>query len=87
MANPKKPSDKELLELGKKLQDFYDSGYVDKKQSILFAVYKGIASGLGAIIGGTIVIALLLWILGLFDHVPLIGHFVDSVQNTIQSGQ
>lgn len=85
MAKAKKSKQEEQQELGKKLQQFYDSGYINKKQTILFSFYKGIASGFGVIIGGTIVLALIMWIVGLFDEVPLIGHFVDSFNNTIES--
>lgn len=73
------------IELGKKLQQFYASGYVNKKQALLFSFYKGIASGFGVIIGGTILIALLIWILSQFGQVPILGHFVDSLRHTIDS--
>lgn len=77
--------EQEQLELGKKLQQFYNLGYVNKKQALLFTFYKGIASGFGVIIGGTIVIALLVWILSQFGQVPGIGHFVNTIQQTIDS--
>jgi hypothetical protein len=79
--------EKQQLELGKKLQQFYDLGYVNKKQAILFTFYKGLASGFGAVIGGTIIVALLLWLLSQFGQVPLIGHFTDSVRQTINASK
>ena len=87
MATNLTPEEKRQLELGKKLQQFYNLGYADKKQAILFTFYKGVASGLGAIIGGTVVLALLLWILGHFGQVPLVGHFTDSVRQTINNNR
>jgi len=39
------------------------------------------AGGVGAFLGGTIVIALLLWTLSLFDQVPFIDAIVDSVRS------
>ncbi len=83
MSNSKKLDQNELIDLGKKLQDFYNQGYVNKKQAILFSFYKGIAAGAGAFIGGTIVIALLLWILSLFSQVPLLTHFVNNIQHLL----
>ena len=82
MASSKKTDD-ELLELGKKLQQFYDSGYVNKKQTFLFSFLKGLASGLGAFLGGTIVIGLLLWLLSLVGHVPFVDHIVNPIQDTL----
>lgn len=79
--------EKQQLELGKKLQQFYNLGYVSKKQAILFSFYKGVASGFGAIIGGTIIVALLIWILSQFGQVPLAGHFVNSIRQTINTNR
>lgn len=85
MASTKKLQDDELLELGKKLQQFYDMGYVNKKQTILFSFYKGLAGGLGAFLGGTIIVGLLLWILSLFNNVQFVNHIVNNLHHTLQS--
>lgn len=83
MPSTRDPNQDRLVELGKKLQDFYDSGYVNKKQAILFAFYKGLASGLGAFLGGTIVIGLLLWIVSLGNHLPFLNHIVTNLRQTL----
>ena len=70
----------ELLNLGKKLQQFYNMGYVSKKKALLFTFYRGLAYGAGIFIGGTVVIALVIWILSLFTHVPLAGHFINQLR-------
>ena len=85
MGRTKNSTQAEQLELGKKLQQFYDAGYVNKKQSITFAFYKGIASGFGVFLGGTIVIGLLLWLLSLFGQIPIIGHFIHTLHQTLQN--
>ncbi len=77
-------TDKEFIELGKKLQDFYETGYINKKQALKFTFLKGMASGLGAFLGGTIVIALLLWVLSFFENIFLLNHVVDIFQNTLK---
>jgi hypothetical protein len=76
----KKLSDKQLQDLGKKLVTLYETGYVDKKQALTWSFLKGLAGGLGAFLGGTIVIALLLWILSAFDQLP----FVDAIRDSLQ---
>lgn len=76
----KKLSDKQYEVLGKKLVSFYELGYINKKQALLFSFLKGVAGGLGAFLGGTIVIGLLLWALSLFDQVPFIDALRDSLR-------
>lgn len=46
---------------------------------------RGIFLGLGTAIGGTLVIALLVWMLGLFVNIPGIGEKAEQVQQTFQS--
>ena len=87
MASRLIPEEKQQLELGKKLQQFYNLGYINKKQAVLFTFYKGLASGFGAIIGGTIIVALPLWVLTRFGQVPLIGHFTNSIRQTINASR
>lgn len=45
---------------------------------------RGIFFGLGSVLGGTVVIALLAWILHFFVQLPLIGDPARDVQQTIQ---
>jgi hypothetical protein len=45
----------------------------------------GILRGVGTIIGATVVIALVVWLLSLLGHIPFIGPLVDHAKNTIQS--
>lgn len=78
-------AEREQIELGKKLQAFYEAGYVDKKQALGFSFLKGLASGIGGVIGATLVLALLLWILGSLNEVPLIGPITESIKTTIES--
>lgn len=75
------------LELGHQLANIYDMGYANRKKAYWFSLLKGMLSGLGGIIGATIGIAIILWILSLFSQVPLIGHFVDNIQNTLNSSR
>ena len=57
-----------------------------------FTIYKlnffrGIFFGLGSVLGGTIVIALIIWILSTIGHLfPPINHYVNDTVHTIQQG-
>jgi len=75
------PREQQLLELGRMLEKFYEMGYTSPKKALVFSLLKGIASGAGAFIGGTLVIGLLLWGLSMFDELPFINLIIESLQN------
>lgn len=83
-SQKKTETEKEQIELGKKLQAFYDSGYVNRSQAFWFSFLKGVLGGLGSVIGATVAIAILLWVLSGLDQVPFVGHFSESVRETLQ---
>ncbi len=76
--------DAELLELGKKIHEFFETGYVSKKQALGLSFLKGAATGAGAFIGGTLVVSLLLWMLSLFDSLPFLGEIIDKARATLE---
>jgi hypothetical protein len=79
---PKKP---DYEQLGRMLENIYETGYADRKKIYSMSFVKGIATGFGGVIGATVMIALFIWVLSLFNDIPLIGNFVDSVQSTLES--
>ncbi len=86
----KKPQSKSKTDyehLGKMLSEIYESGYIDHHRAYKTSFIKGMMSGLGGVIGATIVLALLLWLLSLFQEIPLVGPFLDSVQDTLKSAK
>ena len=83
----KKKTSTEYEQLGRAVSAVFESGYLDKKMAYKTSFIKGVFSGLGGVIGATIVLALLLWILTLFSRVPLIGGFIDKAQHSIQQSK
>lgn len=71
-------------QLGRKLVSVYESGYLSKGQLYKASFLKGIFAGMGGVIGATIFVALILWLLSLFHHIPLIGPFVNAIKSSIQ---
>lgn len=78
---------KEYEQLGKLIASVYESGYLDKKQAYKTSFIKGVFSGLGGVVGATLVVGILLWVLSFFGSVPLIGRFTDKVEQSVQSVQ
>lgn len=72
-------------QLGHMLQNIYESGYIDRNTLYKTSFLKGIVAGLGGVIGATIVVALLLWILSILVETPIVGPLFDNLQDTIQS--
>jgi len=82
MARLNNPAEYEKL--GRTVAAIYESGYLDKKQMLKMSFLKGIVSGLGGVLGATIFVSLIIWLLSFFGSVPLVGRFGDKVQNTVQ---
>lgn len=78
-------SKKQYENIGRALVNVYETGYLDASKSLRWSFLKGLAQGLGGVIGATILVALLLWILSLFGELPFVGRVTEQVQDTIQS--
>lgn len=77
-------SDKKRLEFAKQVEYMYEAVNPNWRKLLTFAFLKGIATGLGVFLGGTIVVALLLWILSGLGEVPFLNHLTDKVEHTLQ---
>jgi hypothetical protein len=74
----------EYQKLGRQIESMYDAVNPDRTSLYRTAFLKGVAQGVGGIIGATVVVALLVWLLSLFQEIPGLGHVIDSVRHTLQ---
>ncbi len=62
---------------------FYDF-HRSRSQVYVMNFVRGIMFGAGSVIGGTLVVALVIWVLSLLGNViPPLGDFFDGVSNTL----
>lgn len=75
----------DYAQLGKQVVNLYDTLKPNRTAVYRGNFLKGVAGGLGGVVGATVGVALLLWVLSLFGQIPIVGHFVDVVRHTIQN--
>ena len=81
---PKKElTPKEASDAAKALEVVFAAGLIGKKKLYWENFVRGVTMSMGTIVGATIGIALLLWVLSLFQTTPLIGPLIRNATNTI----
>lgn len=87
MSNKKLTTTKKLEyeSIGKLLESAYMANSDIRAKVLWFSFLRGLFYGLGIFLAGTLVIGLIIWILGLFDQVPLIGPFIEKIVNNLNS--
>lgn len=67
------------------IEDLFHDFNRNRVQVYKMNFVRGIFFGLGSVLGGTVVIALLAWIMSFFVDLPGIGNSIEQVQQSIQS--
>lgn len=84
----KKLDDKTYINLGKQFQGLLDENYAVLQpawpERIKISVLRGFFSGMAGVIGATIGIALLVFVLYQFQGVPVIGNFFENLANLLK---
>lgn len=75
---------KKELDLQKALEVLFASEYINHHKLYLHNFIRGVFFGAGSLMGATVVIAFVLWVLSIFDSVPLIGPLIDSTKESIE---
>lgn len=69
------------------LDDLFEDYYKRRKQIYVMNLIRGIFFGFGGVIGGTIVVALLLWILSALQYIPFFDGIFEAAQKSIEERQ
>lgn len=68
------------------LEDLFNDFNRNRFTVYKFNFFRGIFFGLGSVLGGTVVLALLVWLLNLTGHlIPGVADFVDQVVQVMQT--
>lgn len=70
--------------LGKQVAALYDAINPDRKGLYRTAFLKGVVTGLGGVIGATVVVALIAWLLTLAGTVEIFKPLTNNVKESIQ---
>ena len=79
-----KPTTKDYEKLGRMLEAVFESGYANHWRVFRVNFIRGLFFGLGSVLGGTIIIAMVLWILSFFSELPVVGDFVQTIESTVE---
>jgi len=91
MANTKTSqiSAADYEKLGRAVESAIITDYIvmlrSTRQQVWSSFVRGLFAGLGGVIGATLVVAILVELLHTFGTAPVIGHFLTSLGQTIQS--
>lgn len=66
------------------LDDIFDDIYHSRPRIYKVNFIRGIFFGVGSALGGTVVVALIVWILTFFVQLPGVGPFLNDAQNNIE---
>lgn len=70
-------------QLAKALEVFVDSGHIDHSRVYRVNFWRGVFFGLGGALGGTLVIASIIYILSLFTELPWVGNIAEAIRDSI----
>lgn len=78
-----KPLSKREKQLAAEAMEYFIQ-YVSSPWRIIWVNFlAGVFRGLGALIGASIVLALIIWVLALLVDVPLVGQYAEEVKATV----
>lgn len=70
------------------LEDLFYDFHRSRQQVYWMNFFRGIFFGVGSVLGGTLLVALIIWVLNLFVNIPGgFGDFVSYIVHVVQSKQ
>jgi hypothetical protein len=67
------------------IEDLFYDFHQSRKEVYTMNFVRGIFFGLGSALGGTLVIALIIWLLSFFVQLPWVGDDIEQFQQSLQN--
>lgn len=77
---------KDYEKIGRMMVEIVGTNYSNKLRFFGFSFMRGVVYGLGIFIGGTIIVAIVIWLLTTFNDAPVIGPILDKLLDLINAG-
>jgi hypothetical protein len=68
-------------------EEFFNDYYKRRRQVYHMNLVRGIWFGFGSVLGGTLLITILLWVLSLFHQIPFLNDIVETIQRSIEQAR
>lgn len=82
-----KLTDQQRIQFAKQIEYMFEAAHAGWGKVAWLALVRGLATGFGVVLGGTIVVAIIIWILGSLDSIPLLGDLAENTKSTIEQGE
>lgn len=66
------------------LEQLFDDHYKHRGRIYQVNFFRGITFGFGSVLGATVLVAVMLWLLSFFNEIPFVGDVVQSAQQSIE---
>lgn len=62
----------------------FEAAHGHWRKVAMLALVRGVFMGLGVVIGGSILVAILVWVLGSLESIPLLGDLAETTKETVK---
>jgi hypothetical protein len=69
------------------LEELFEDFHSNRIQIYWMNFTRGIFFGLGTILGGTVLIAVIIWLLGQLVTIPFIGEYISGIIDSLNQSQ
>ncbi len=66
------------------IEELFNDFHSNRRQVYWMNFTRGLFFGFGTLLGGTVLVAFLIWILGQFDSLPFIGEYIRNIISTMK---